>query len=128
MLFSIRLKQLRKEKNLTQEDLAKILGYTRAAISGYEIGRNEPSHEVLNKLSEYFNVSVGYLTGKTDVRDIEAQKINVNENVDALYNKLTKMGKDDVNLIGNVVDCVEKGLLNQELLKGLLNLVSKNRG
>jgi transcriptional regulator with XRE-family HTH domain len=66
MNFPERLKSLRKTKNITQDDLAKILNYGRTAIAGYEGGRNEPAYEVLEKLSKYFDVSIDYLLGKTD--------------------------------------------------------------
>lgn len=69
MTFSERLKSLRKEHNLTQDDLGKVLNYGRTAISGYESGRNEPSYDVLETLSNYFDVSIDYLLGKTDIRN-----------------------------------------------------------
>jgi transcriptional regulator with XRE-family HTH domain len=66
MTFSDRLKNLRIEKELSQEDLSRILNITRAAVSGYETGRNEPSYEVLSKLSNIFDCSIDYLLGKVD--------------------------------------------------------------
>lgn len=70
-MFPKRLKELRLEKKLTQDELGAVLNFTRAAISGYEIGRNEPSIEDLNKPAHYFDVSVDYLTGKSDIRNQE---------------------------------------------------------
>ena len=71
MEFKDRLIKLRKELNLTQEELAQKIGYTRTAISAWEIGRNEPSNADIIKLAEYFGVSTDYLLGKTDIRNIE---------------------------------------------------------
>ena len=71
MEFKDRLIKLRKELNLTQEELAQKIGYTRTAISAWEIGRNEPSNADTIKLAEYFGVSTDYLLGKTDIRNIE---------------------------------------------------------
>ncbi|AEM79783.1 helix-turn-helix domain-containing protein [Thermoanaerobacter wiegelii] len=68
MTFSDRLKELRKEKNLTQEDLAKILGISRSTIAGYETERKEPDYETLKKIADFFNVSIDYLLGRTDIR------------------------------------------------------------
>ena len=65
-MFPERLKKLRLEKELTQDELGKILNYGRTAISGYELGRNRPSHEVLCKFADFFDVSVDYLLCKTD--------------------------------------------------------------
>lgn len=71
MEFKDRLIKLRKELNLTQEELAQKIGYTRTAISAWEIGRNEPSNADTIKLAEYFSVSIDYLLGKSDIRNPE---------------------------------------------------------
>lgn len=73
-MFSKRLKELRKEFGYTQAELAKLLQLEAPAISKYELGLREPSLNVLNKLSEIFNVSVDYITGKTDIRNIDSIK------------------------------------------------------
>lgn len=61
MDFSKRLKILRKEKGISQEELAKLLRISRASVANYELRRNEPSTQVLDKLSEIFNCSIDYL-------------------------------------------------------------------
>lgn len=61
-----RLKQLRNEKGLGQNKLAKDLGVSNASISYWETGKQEPTAEALFKLSVYFNVSADYLLGVTD--------------------------------------------------------------
>lgn len=63
MKFKDRLISLRKQLNLTQEELATSLGFSRTAISAWEIGRNEPSNEDTIKIANFFNVSVDYLLG-----------------------------------------------------------------
>lgn len=73
MEFKERLALLRKEKHLNQEEFAKKLGYTRTAISAWEVGRNEPSNADTIKIADFFNVSVDYLLGKSDVRKPETQ-------------------------------------------------------
>lgn len=65
-IFNERLKQLRKERNLTQYDLAELLGFSRGQIGNYEQGTREPDQNTLLKISDFFNVSVDYLLGKTD--------------------------------------------------------------
>ncbi len=67
MKFNTRLRQLRRQNNLTQKDLADILGVKATAISNYESNRNEPSFDKLLILSEYFEVSCDYLLGVTDL-------------------------------------------------------------
>ena len=53
MEFKTRLVQLRKELGLTQEEFAEKIGYTRTAVSAWEIGRNEPSNSDTLKIAEY---------------------------------------------------------------------------
>lgn len=55
------LKQIRKEKKLTQLKVAMDLNVSREALSHYENGKREPSIDLLVKMSEYFNVSIDYL-------------------------------------------------------------------
>lgn len=66
MEFHHRLKQLRQKNNLTQGDLADILGLKPTAISNYESKRNEPSFDKLISLCKYFDVSCDYLLGISD--------------------------------------------------------------
>ena len=51
------LKQLRKFKKLTQQQVADKLGITRACYSGYEQGRRQPSMDILRKICEVLNCS-----------------------------------------------------------------------
>ena len=71
MDFSKRLKKLRNEKDISQEELARLLNISRTSVTNYELGRNEASAQVLNKLSEIFNCSIDYLLGKSDTRNYD---------------------------------------------------------
>lgn len=55
------LKQIRKERRLTQLKVAMDLNISREALSHYENGKREPSIDMLVKMSEYFNVSIDFL-------------------------------------------------------------------
>ena len=57
----IGLKIVRKERNLNQLKVAMDLNISREALSHYENGKREPSLDMLNKMSKYFNVSIDYL-------------------------------------------------------------------
>ena len=56
--------ELRKEKNITQKQLAEILQVTESTIGNYEINRIRPSHEILLAIAEYFDVSLDELYGR----------------------------------------------------------------
>jgi transcriptional regulator with XRE-family HTH domain len=68
MMIGQRLKLLREEKKLKQLDIAKILGVSRTTYTQYETGKSEPDLATVAKLADYFNVSVDYLLGKTDIK------------------------------------------------------------
>lgn len=57
------LKTLRKEKRLTQEELAKKLGISRLMVNQYERGISKPGRQTLVKMAEFFNCSLDYLWG-----------------------------------------------------------------
>lgn len=71
-VFSVRLKMLRKQRNINQARLAKMLGYGYTAIANYESGRNEPSLGDLCRIADFFDVSTDYLLGRTD--DLNSHK------------------------------------------------------
>lgn len=59
-----RIRELRKDKKMTQEQLGEILNVSKASISGYENETREPDSKSLVKIAEYFNVSLDYLLNK----------------------------------------------------------------
>ena len=66
MKFGETLKNLREIKGITQKDLGKILGVSRATIAGYETKNHQPDYEKLETLSHFFDVSIDYLLERTD--------------------------------------------------------------
>ncbi len=68
MDFSDRLQKLRLERNLKQVDVANAIHVVPAAISNYEIGKNNPNYPILIALADFFDVSTDYLLGRTAIR------------------------------------------------------------
>ncbi len=60
------LKRVRKEKKVLQKDIAKILELPLRTYQSYEYGEALPSIETLDKLADYFDVSLDYLVGRSD--------------------------------------------------------------
>lgn len=60
------LRTLRKALKQTQTDIATYLGITVSAYGNYELGQREPDISTLNKLADYFGVTVDYLLGRPD--------------------------------------------------------------
>lgn len=61
--FYLKLRKLRKDKKITQQQLADRLGITKAMVSAYENGIQLPSYDILIKIAAIFNVSTDYLLG-----------------------------------------------------------------
>lgn len=68
--FSDRIKELRKQAGLTQEQLGAVIGVSKYSIHLYEKGTNFPDMKGFITLAEYFDVSMDYLTGRTDKREV----------------------------------------------------------
>lgn len=66
-----RIYELRKEKNVSQSELANVIGVTRQAISLYEAGKREPKLATWQKLADFFGVSIAYLQGEQSIPNIE---------------------------------------------------------
>ena len=67
-MIADRLKELRTEKNFTQEEVAKIIKINRTTYAGYEAERTEPNAEVLARLAILYDVSLDYICKLTDNR------------------------------------------------------------
>ena len=61
-----RMKYLREDHDLSQEDIAKVLQTTQEQVSKYETGRQMMGIDKYIKLAKYYNVSLDYLTGLID--------------------------------------------------------------
>ena len=61
-----RLRDLREDKDMSQTQLAKILGMSQTGYSKYETGENDIPTTILIKLARFHNTSIDYLLGETD--------------------------------------------------------------
>lgn len=66
MGFGARLQKARKDKNISQEELAKQLGIARSSVANYETDRNFPTADILDKISKILDCSTDYLLGISD--------------------------------------------------------------
>lgn len=64
--FGERLKALRNNKALTQDELAKAIKISKSSINMYERGEREPKFETLEVIADFFNVDMDYLLGRSD--------------------------------------------------------------
>ncbi|MER2190655.1 MAG: helix-turn-helix transcriptional regulator [Solibacillus sp.] len=74
MDFGTRLTALRKQKKLLQADLANKIGIARATYGAYEQGTRQPDFDTLEKIADFFEVSIDYLLGRTDTPALTPQE------------------------------------------------------
>lgn len=78
-----KLKNLRKQKRLTQKQVADRIGLAISAVSSYEAGTRYPSYDVLIKLAHIYHVSTDYLLGMTDKKELDISGLS-NDEVEAV--------------------------------------------
>ena len=119
MSFGENLKKLRRRANLSQNELASLLGINQYNISFWEIGRSEPNIEQIIKLSEILNVPTDYLLGKSIILT------STNEEFQTVVNHFKQDIEDEmlnelINLYSSISNEKKKDLL--QLVKSLTNL------
>ncbi len=87
-MFGEKLRSLRKERNMTQVDLAKALGLDKSSIAKYESAGIIPSVETLQKIAAFFNVSIDYL--------LNAQLYDINNIVNVEIIGTVVAGRDGI--------------------------------
>ena len=70
MMFNNRLRLLRTERGLTQRQMADMLGLTERNYQRYESDSPMPRYKMLLELADYFGVSLDYLFGRTEKREL----------------------------------------------------------
>lgn len=112
------IKYFRKEKNLTQNDLAKIMNTTRTTISSWETGASTPDIYTLIKLAEVLNITLITLIGENEtdkyfaeIRDYNRKKLDerFGENrISLLHHKLDLLTENELNDIEFAFKIIEE--------------------
>lgn len=77
--FSLRLKQLRLDKHMTQAQVAERIGVTASMVSSYETDIRLPSFEVMIRIADLFGVTVDYLLCREDKRFLDISSLSDEE-------------------------------------------------
>lgn len=108
MIFSQRLKELRVEKGLTQDQLAQKTELSHGCIAMLEIDKRAPTASTLNVLADFFECSTDYLLGRSDdfgniaVRTDGKQLTADEDRLLTVYRKLTEKNKMHVSAYAQV--------------------------
>ena len=96
------IKMLRKQKQLTQKELADMLGYGYTAISNYENGRNEPSIKDLIKISDIFDISVDELIGHNKLYNTDINFFDIIRKTNSIKTDMKIKIKELENLLNRL--------------------------
>lgn len=80
-MFANMLKKLRKNENLTQDQLASKIGITRDTLANYETGRREPDFTTLKNIASYFEVSTDYLLGRDEIDNSDLLAAHIDDDL-----------------------------------------------
>ncbi|NLB42089.1 MAG: helix-turn-helix transcriptional regulator [Clostridiales bacterium] len=110
-MLSERLKELRKEKGVTQGEIATLLGVDRSTYGKYEIGDSTPAADRLMWLAEYFDVTLDYLLGRSNFSSPSDAPPAETTTAETSYRKIsptrTSSAKDMVNGLKDSPDLLE---------------------
>lgn len=119
-MLSDKIKMLRKERNLTQEELAKLLGISRSYLGGLERGDNKGVNvKLLDKLSDVFDKPIEYFMGKEI-------SLNIYDTLDNAIEMMLKSGFIDSE--GNFLNDTAKDMVLEILKKEIQLKIKKNEG
>lgn len=91
VLFGKRLKKLREQRGLTQEELSNMLDVEWQHVSRLENGKNLPSCNLLISIAEVFDIDIRELT--------DYEYLDKNSNIDVLINNLLKIATDEQKIV-----------------------------
>lgn len=117
MNFGEKLRKLRNDRKMTQEELAKRVGVSRATIAGYETKGKEPPYSTLIKIAKELNCSIDYLL-KNNVEDnVNIEKNNYYSSVISEREDLQQLIKETENLnpdsIYRIIEIIK--IINEEV-------------
>lgn len=99
MIDTTRIKDIREDNDITQEQMANILGVNRSTYSMWEIGLSFMSVEQLCKFANYFNYSIDYVLGLSNNRKNNGNKVFSYKNLGSNIKKLRiKYNYSQINL------------------------------
>ena len=68
-MYYPRIRDLREDKDLSQTELAKILGMSQTGYSKYETGENDIPTQILIRLADFYHTSTDYILGRTNIKE-----------------------------------------------------------
>ena len=102
-MFGEKLKALRQQEHMTQQDLSQSLGITVRALSSYELNQSEPNFDVIRRIAHFFHTSLDYFFDidfpETDENDSQKKEL--------LINKISALSAKDIDKVAEYVEFIE---------------------
>ena len=111
MEFGNKVQMLRKNHNLSQENLAAILKINRNCLSRIETGKSEPSLSVIRNIAEYFQIDVATLM------DVRVQENNSEEKIRKITEGCRCLMDNDLDFILRVVSVMKEEYVKRDIKK-----------
>lgn len=106
-----RIRNLREQENILQNDLARKIDVSNVVLSRYESGERKPDYETLWKIADCFNVNIDYLLGRIDTpRPILNSDISAFPNdpdLEQWYRKLPDLNKNQLRQLQQIWESIE---------------------
>lgn len=115
-----RIKSLREDFDMKQEDLADILNINRSSLANYESNRRTPSVEIIVQIANFFKVSTDYLLGRTKIKEFSVSEFDLNNK----YISINQLGCKTLKDAKEILDLIK--LLNDNNIK--FNVSKVNAG
>lgn len=98
------VRNLRKQKRISQTELAKILHVSQQTITAWETGKAEPSSSAVSNLADYFNVTTDYLLGRPE-KQTESRQQTISKAIDtAMANDGKELDQHDKDVIKSLIE------------------------
>lgn len=104
-MFGDIFKELRLEKEMSQDKIAEELDVSQGLITKWESHQSTPSPEMLDYIADYFNTSTDYLIGRSKYRNLEASN---NELDNLLFSKAKQLNDEEKRAILQVINAIHK--------------------
>lgn len=107
--FSTRIKEERTKKGLSQPQLVEDIGLTKQTISLWERGVRRPDFETMEKLADYFGVSLGYLIGTTDDPTVGENDPNIGiedeaiQEIESLATQISQLSEESRRIVSAAI-------------------------
>jgi len=105
-VFSNRLGELRRERNLSQRQASSQFGISQALLSHYENGAREPKFEFVLAACKFYKVTADYLLGRSSERKTEAEIISVK--VNEIIKSLEELQSKEAEIIEELKEIINK--------------------